>query len=119
MTRKLYLVLMIVLCSVSICFPMGGGGGGASQKTHRGFQGVITDQDGNTLKDVEITLITINGSSMTKVKGDGDVEQKSLSTSSGKNGRYRFIAVRHGQYRVRISRNGYQTLEKLIEFKRG
>ena len=113
--------MLVLLYTASLSFPMGGGGGGASQKTHRGFQGKITDQDGNPLKGVQITLLTVDSSGVAKVKASGDSskEEKSLSTSTGKNGRFRFIAVRHGQYRVRFSMDGYQTLEKLIEFKRG
>ena len=120
MKKSWYLTVFVMLCFVSLSFSMGGGGGGASQKTHRGFQGVIKDQDGNPLKGVEITLISVDPDEVEKAKATTNSEEKKpLTTASGKNGRYRFIAVRHGHYRVRISMDGYQTLEKLIEFKRG
>lgn len=119
MKKSSILTIVVLLGIVSLSFSMGGGGGGASQRTHRGFQGKITDDDGNALKGVEITLVSVNPSEHNKVSDSNSEEQKSLSTESGKNGKYRFIAVRHGHYRVRFSMEGYQTLEKLIEFKRG
>ena len=117
MRKSYYLAIVLLFAVVSLSFSMAGGGGGASQKTHRGFQGKITDDKGNPLKGVEITLLTAG---QTEVKNSSDSKkEKSLNTATGKNGQYRFIAVRHGQYRVRYSLEGYQTLEKLIEFKRG
>jgi uncharacterized GH25 family protein len=117
MRKSYYLAIVLLFAFVSLTFSMAGGGGGASQKTHRGFQGKITDQDGNPLKGVEIILITASEKEVTNASDSK--KEKSLNTSTGKNGQYRFIAVRHGQYRVRYSLDGYQTLEKLIEFKRG
>jgi uncharacterized GH25 family protein len=117
MTKPFYLSILVLLAAVSVCFSMGGGGGGASQKTHRGFQGKITDENGKPLKGVEIILLTASEKQITN--SSDSKNGKPLNTATGKNGQYRFIAVRHGQYRVRFSLDGYQTLEKLIEFKRG
>jgi hypothetical protein len=116
--RKSYcLTILLLFAVVSVTLGMGGGGGGASQKTHRGFQGKITDLEGNPLKGVEITLLN---AAEKQIKNVSDSKNgKPLTTLTGKNGKYRFIAVRHGQYRVRFALEGYQILEKLVEFKRG
>jgi uncharacterized GH25 family protein len=120
MKKSFYLMFAILICAVSLAFAMGGGGGASGQKNHRGFEGKVTDENGKILKGVEISVIAVDATEVEQAKGatESDVK-KNLSTLSGNNGRYRFIAVRPGFYRVRYSINGYQTLEKLMEFKRG
>jgi hypothetical protein len=120
MKKSFYLMFPILICAISLVFGMGGGGGASGQKNHRGFEGKITDENGKTLKGVEISLIAVDAAEVEQVKDSSDSNgKKNLSTLSGNNGRYRFVAVRPGFYRVRYSMNGYQTLEKLMEFKRG
>jgi Carboxypeptidase regulatory-like domain len=119
MKKSFCLTFAILICAVSLTFAMGGGGG-SSQKNHRGFEGKITDENGKTLKGVEISLIAVDAAEVEQVKDASESNgKKNLSTISGNSGRYRFVAVRPGFYRVRYSMNGYQTLEKLMEFKRG
>ena len=120
MKKSFYLTFAILVCAVSLAFAMGGGGGASGQKNHRGFEGKVTDENGKNLKGVEISVIAVNASEVEQVKdaAESDVK-KNLSTLTGNNGRYRFVAVRPGFYRVRYSIDGYQTLEKLMEFKRG
>src|SRR5688500_6599174 len=104
MKKTLCLSICFLLAAVSLTFSMGGGGGGASQKTHRGFEGRITDQDGNPLKGVDITLFSADPSELDKAKAtEASKGKKNLSTMTGKGGKYRFVAVRHGYYRVRFS----------------
>ena len=120
MKKSFYLTFVILVCAVSLTFAMGGGGGASGQKNHRGFEGKITDENGKTLKGVEISLIAVDAAEVEQVKDSSESNgKKNLSTLSGNNGRYRFVAVRPGFYRVRYSMNGYQTIEKLMEFKRG
>jgi uncharacterized GH25 family protein len=120
MKKSFYLTFAILFCVVSLTFAMGGGGGASSQKSHRGFEGKVTDENGKILKGVEISVIAVDASEVEQVKGAAESDvKKNLSTLTGNSGRYRFIAVRPGFYRVRYSINGYQTLEKLMEFKRG
>jgi hypothetical protein len=120
MKKSFYLMFAILFCTVALAFAMGGGGGASGQKNHRGFEGKITDENGKTLKGVEISLIAVDAAEVEQVKDSSESNgKKNLSTLSGNNGRYRFVAVRPGFYRVRYTMNGYQTLEKLMEFKRG
>ena len=56
MKQSRYLAILIVLCSVSMVFAMSGGGGSSSQKTHRGFEGKVTDENGKVLSGVQVTL---------------------------------------------------------------
>ena len=120
MKRSYLLIFVFLLCTVSLALAMGGGGGSASSKTYRGFEGKITDENGKALKGVDVTLLAVDPAVAegTKEAPESD-SKKNLSSITGSNGRYRFIAVRPGFYRVRYSSNGYQTLEKLMEFKRG
>ena len=116
--KSRYLVFLVFLCSVSVALAMGGGGGGGGSKTSRALEGKITDEKGQKIEGVEITLFKVDAADVEQAKNSGEGE-KTLSTLTGKNGKYRFVAVRPGFYRVRISISGYQTLEKLMEFKRG
>ncbi len=114
------MALIVLLCSISVGFAMGGGSGASGSKSHRGFEGKVVDAAGNNLKGVEITLVEVEDMTVQGVKDDsGSDSKKPLSRMTGSNGKYRFIAVRPGFYRVTFSMNGYQTLEKLMEFKRG
>jgi hypothetical protein len=120
MKKSYFLFIVFLLCTVSLALAMGGGGGSASSKTYRGFEGKITDENGKALKGVDVTLLAVDPAVAegTKEASESD-SKKNLSSTTGSNGRYRFIAVRPGFYRVRYSSNGFQTLEKLMEFKRG
>lgn len=114
------MTFVILLCAFSLALAMGGGGGSTSQKTHRGFEGKITDEKGKKLEGVEVLLFSVDPETVEKAKITPDSEgRKTLSSTTGANGKYRFVAVRAGFYRVRYSLSGYQTLEKLMEFKRG
>jgi uncharacterized GH25 family protein len=120
MKKSFYLMFAILFCVVSLTFAMGGGGGASGQKSHRGFEGKVTDENGKILKGVEISVIAVDATEVEQVKGASETNgKKNLNTITGNNGKYRFIAVRPGFYRVRYSINGYQTVEKLMEFKRG
>jgi hypothetical protein len=113
------MALAILICSVSLAIGMGGGGGG-SQKTLCGFEGKVTDDNGKTLKGVEILLIPVDAAEVQQAKLPSESNgKKNLSATTSGSGRYRFVAVRPGWYRVRYSIDGYQSLERLIEFKRG
>ncbi len=116
MNKSRFLAIVILLLGVSLAFSMGGGGG-SSQKTFRGFEGKITDENGKTLKGVDVVLIRVDGSESEKVTSDEG--KKTLSTTSGGKGRFKFMAVRPGTYKVRFSMDGYQTLEKTMKFKPG
>ncbi|MCI0412470.1 carboxypeptidase-like regulatory domain-containing protein [bacterium] len=120
MKKSCYLTFVILFCAVTLAFSMGGGAGSSGQKNFRGFEGKVTDENGKALKGVEISLIAVDAGEVEQVKGAAESDgKKNLSSLTGGNGKYRFIAVRPGFYRVRYSINGYQTLEKLMEFKRG
>jgi uncharacterized GH25 family protein len=119
MNKSSYMTFPILLFAVSLAFGMAGGGG-ASQKTFRGFEGKVTDEKGKPLEGVQISLIAVHAAEVEDVKSASESNgKKNLSSATGSNGKYRFIAVRPGFYRVRYAMNGYQTQEKLIEFKRG
>jgi hypothetical protein len=120
MKKSYSLILGFLLCTVSLALAMGGGGGSSASKTYRGFEGKITDENGKPLKGVDVTLLAVDPAVAEGTKEASDPDgKKNLSSTTGSNGRYRFIAVRPGFYRVRYSGNGLQTLEKLMEFKRG
>ena len=116
---KKYLVCLLVLFTASVAFAMGGGGGGSSPKMSRALEGKITDEKGEKLQGAQITLFRVDAAEVEQAKTAATDGEKTLSTTSGKNGKYKFIAVRPGFYRVRIAMEGYQTIEKLMEFKRG
>lgn len=120
MKKSFYLTFFVLICAISLAFAMGGGGGASGQKNHRGFEGKVTDEHGKTLKGVEISLIAVDAKEVEEVKDSSTTnDKKNLNTVTGNNGKYRFIAVKPGFYRVKYSIDGYQTLEKLMEFKRG
>jgi hypothetical protein len=120
MTQSRFIAILIIICATSIALALPPGGAGSSQKTHRGFYGKITDENGKTLTGVEITLFNVDPNHVDEVRSVPEAEEKkSLSTTTRANGGYRFVAVRPGIYRVRYELSGYQTLEKLVEFRRG
>ena len=116
--RKLAFLMILCCASVALALPPGGGVG-ASQKTHRGFEGKVTDSSGKILKDVLITLFNVDATQVDEIRSvPGEEEQKALSGTTSKHGRYRFVAVRPGLYRIRYELPGYQTLEKLVRIER-
>jgi uncharacterized GH25 family protein len=116
--RCLMILVMCFASTIVSALPPGGGGG-ASQKTFRGFEGKVTDENGKKLKGVQIILFAVDATSEEQVwRASSSQERKTLTSSTGSNGRYKFIAVRPGVYRVRYSADGYQTLEKMMDFKR-
>ena len=122
MNHSRYLAFLFVLCSVSLALalPPGGGGGSSSQKTHRGFEGKVTDENGKALKGVAITLFNVDADYVEEIRNTPESEErKSLSASTSTRGRYKFIAIRPGLYRVRYEVPGYQILERLVRFERG
>jgi hypothetical protein len=120
MNKTLYLALLILLYAVSTVIAMGGGGAGGSQKTIQGLEGRITDANGKTLSGVEVSLTQLNSTELEQAKSSSEqASHKPFLTQSNGSGRYRFVAVRAGVYRIRFTMDGYQTLEKLLEFRRG
>ncbi len=120
MNKSLSFTFVALLCAFSLAVAMGGGGGSSSQKNYRGFEGKITDENGKKLEGVEVLLLSVDSEAVEKANiTPGSEGTKTMSSTTRANGKYRFVAVRPGFYRVRYSLTGYQTLEKLMEFKRG
>jgi hypothetical protein len=119
MNHSRSLAFLFVFFSVALAVALPPGGGSSSQKTHRGFEGKVTNENGNFLTGVRITLIDVDAEHVEEIRNTRPSDDRNgLSANTSKHGRYKFLAVRPGLYRIRYELAGYQTLEKLVRFER-